>query len=82
MFYVLEITQTEQADGKIKTEKGVYDYPTREKAVASFHKKMGAWSDKDECVTQLCLVIDEGGAVHKSEKYERPVAPAEPETEA
>lgn len=79
MFYVLEVTQTKQADGTVKTEKGVYTYETKEKAVANFHKKMGAWSDKDECVSQLCLVIGDDGAVFRSEKYTKP---AETTTEA
>lgn len=79
MFYVLEVTQTKQADGTVKTEKGVYNYETEAKAIANFHKKMGAWSDKDECVSQLCLVIGDNGAVSRSEKYTKP---AEPATEA
>ena len=32
MFYVLEVTQTKQADGTIKTEKGVYSYDTLNQA--------------------------------------------------
>lgn len=78
MFYVLEITTTEQADGKAKTEKGVYSFDTKEKAVASFHKRIGAWSDKDETISELCLVIGDDGAVYRSEKYTRP-APTETE---
>lgn len=79
MFYVLEVTQTKQADGTVKTEKGVYTYDTEEKAVANFHKKMGAWSDKEECVSQMCLVIGEDGAVYRSEKYTKPVSEEQPE---
>lgn len=78
MFYVLEITTTEQADGTAKTEKGVYSYDTQEKAVANFHKKMGSWSDKDETLSELCLVIGDDGAVYRSEKYNKPT---ETETE-
>jgi len=82
MFYVLEVTQTKQADGTVKTEKGVYSYETEAKAIANFHKKMGAWSDKDECVSQLCMVIGDDGAVYRSEKYVKPAEQAEPATEA
>lgn len=34
---------------------------------------------KDECVSQLCMVIGDDGAVYRSEKY---VKPAETPTEA
>ena len=72
MFYVLEVTQTKQADGTVKTEKGVYNYETEAKAVANFHKKMGAWSDNDECVSQLCRVPSDVGAVFRSEEDAKP----------
>lgn len=79
MFFVLEITNTKQADGTIKTEKGVYNYDTLNLAKANFHSKLGVQMKAEACAAELVMVIDDAGAVYASEKYTKP---AEPETEA
>ena len=79
MFYVLEVTQTKQADGTVKTEKGVYSYETQAQAVQSFHSRIGGQMKQDACISELVMVIGDDGAVFRSEKYTKP---AEPATEA
>lgn len=72
MFYVLEITTTDKAS------KAVYSYDTLEEAVANFHSKLGSWMKNETCQAELVMVIDDNGAVYRSEKYTKPyTAPVE-----
>ena len=82
MFYVLEVTQTKQADGTVKTEKGVYSYETKAQAVQSFHSRIGGQMKQDACISELVMVIGDDGAVYRSEKYVKTAEQAEPATEA
>lgn len=76
MYYVIEITTTDKA------AKAVYSYDTLEKAVATFHSQLGGWMKNETCQTELVMVIDDNGAVHRAEKYTRPVAVDVPEAQA
>lgn len=72
MFFVLEITTTDSI------AKGVYQYDTLDAAIANFHSKLGSWMKNETCQAELVMVIDDAGAVYRSEKYTKPVEePAE-----
>jgi len=79
MFYVLEVTQTKQADGTVKTEKGVYNHETQAQAVQSFHSRIGGQMKQDACISELVMAIGDDGAVYRSEKYVKPVEEEQPE---
>lgn len=66
MYFVLEITTTDT------TSKGVYQYETLDEAVASFHSRLGAQMKNPACNAELVMVIDDNGAVYRSEKYSKP----------
>ena len=72
MFFVIEITTTDSI------AKGVYQYDTLDAAIANFHSKLGSWMKNETCQAELVMVIDDAGAVYRSEKYTKPVEePAE-----
>lgn len=69
MFYVIEIST---GDSKI-AGKSIYDYDSEQKAVATFHSKMGTAMKSDLYVSELLMVIDENGTVIKREQFLKPV---------
>lgn len=76
MFYVIEITTTDKAS------KAVYQYETLDEAIANFHSKMGSQMKNAACNAELVVVIDDHGAVYRSEHYAKPVAVDVPEVPA
>ena len=77
MFFVNQYIMAKQADGTQKLTKAAYDRDTLYKAQAEFHRRQGNAMDASDTIWTLCMIIDEDGAVHASEKA---VKPAEPET--
>lgn len=75
MFYVIEITT---GDAKI-AGRAVYQYGTRDEAVATFHSKLGTAMKSDLYESSLVMVVEDNGSVERSEKYtkETTTAPAE-----
>lgn len=74
MFYIIEVST---GDSRI-AGKAIYDRETLEKAVALFHQKLATAMNSDLYTSQLCVVMDSHGAVHRSEEY---IAPVKPVTE-
>lgn len=64
-FYVIEIAN---GDDRIQG-KAVYEYNTLNEAVATFHQKLATAMKSDLYTSELVMVIDDTGAVFKSEKY-------------
>lgn len=64
-YYVIEIST---GDSKI-AGKAIYEYATRNEAIASFHKKLGVAMSSDLYETDLVMVINGAGGVEKSELY-------------
>lgn len=69
-YYLIEIST---GDSKI-AGKAIYEYATQNEAVAMFHSKLGSAMKSALYTSELIMVIDENGAVIKSEKYIAPVA--------
>lgn len=76
-YYVIEIAEGEK---KI-AGKSIYEYATENEAVASFHKKLGTAMGSDLYTADLVMVIDDNGAVLRTEKYTNPQSNVEPEVE-
>lgn len=76
-YYVFEVAT---GDSKI-AGKGVYEYNTLNEAVANFHSKLGIAMKSDLYDSDLVMVINAEGGVHKVEKYTKPVVIEEPEVE-
>lgn len=72
-FYVIEIAE---GDSKI-AGKGIYEYATLNEAVASFHKKLGTAMSSELYTSDLVMVINSEGGIHKSEKYIKEVETVE-----
>lgn len=72
-FYVIEIAE---GDAKIKG-KGIYEYATLNEAVANFHSKLGVAMKSDLYDSDLIMVVNSDGGIHKSEKFVREVATVE-----
>lgn len=66
MFYLIEITT--KAD---KVEKGIYQYDTRDDAVANFHTKMGGAMKNANYLAEMLMVIDERGGVVIYDYYQK-----------
>ena len=66
MYYLIEITT--KAD---KVEKGVYNYDTRDDAVATFHTKLGGAMKKADYLAEMLMVIDERGGVVIYDYYQQ-----------
>lgn len=64
-YYLIEIST---GDSKI-AGKAIYEYATQNEAVAMFHSKLGSAMKSTLYTSELIMVIDENGAVIKSEKY-------------
>lgn len=69
-YYVIEIST---GDAKI-AGKGVYEYETKNEAVASFHKKVGTAMSSNLYTSDLVMVIDSFGSRHAHEYYEAETA--------
>lgn len=66
MYYVIEI-----ATGDTKIEgKAIYSYDTVNKAIATFHQKLGNAMKSELYKTELVMVIDDAGMVVKRERYD------------
>lgn len=69
-YYVTEIVE---GDSKV-AGKGVYEYDDKNKAIASFHKKIGTAMDSELYKSHICSVIDsEGGIVQLPNYFSRPI---------
>lgn len=64
-YYLLEISE---GNSKI-AGKAVYEYATENDAVAMFHQKLATAMKSDLFTSELVMVIDDNGAVLKSEKF-------------
>ena len=54
----------------------IHRYATMQEAVAAFHYFLFFQSSQPDCTHALCMVIDDYGAVYRTEEY---IKPAEPE---
>lgn len=68
-YYVFEVAT---GDPKI-AGKSVYEYNTLNEAVATFHSKLGTAMKSDLYDSDLVMVINSEGGIHKTEKYVKPV---------
>lgn len=76
-YYVIEISV-----GNTKIAgKAIYEYATEQEAVAMFHKKLGTAGSSDLYESDLVMVIDDNGAIIRSEKYKKLQPDVEPEVE-
>ena len=75
MFYVLEVSTGEAAIAG----RAVYAYATLDEAVATFHSKMGTAMKSLMYATELLMVIDDNGAVYRTELFTRPAPEVEEE---
>lgn len=73
-YYVVEISVMKE--DPTKDTKGIYTYDSIDKAIGTFHSKLGAAMKAETFVSEMVMVVDDNGAVIRSEKY---VAPVEPE---
>lgn len=69
-FYLIEISEGEQSI----TGKAIYEYATLNEAVANFHSKLGSAMKSNLFTSELVMVINSDGGIHKSEKYVADVA--------
>lgn len=76
-FYLIEISEGEE---KIEG-KAIYEYATLNEAVANFHSKLGAAMKSNLYTSELVMVINSDGGIHKSEKYVAEVAEVTETTE-
>ena len=67
MYFLIEITTTDSVS------KAIYQYNSLDEATANFHSKMGSQMKNDSCQAELVMVIDDAGAVYRSEKYNKEV---------
>lgn len=64
-FYLIEIaTGDEQIAGK-----GVYEYATKNEAVAAFHSKLGSAMKSDLFTSDLLMVVDSTGQWYEQQYY-------------
>lgn len=64
-YYVVEISEGASSIAG----KAVYEFSTLNDAIASFHKKLGTAMSSDLYTSDLVMVINSVGGVHKSEYY-------------
>lgn len=76
-FYLIEISEGDQ---KIEG-KAIYEYATLNEAVANFHSKLGSAMKSNLYTSELVMVINSDGGIHKSEKYVAEVAEVTETTE-
>lgn len=75
-YYVIEISVMKE--DPTKDTKGIYTYDDINKAIGTFHSKLGSAMKSDAFLSELVMVIDDNGAVIKSEKYVAPIPEPEP----
>lgn len=69
-YYVVEIAT---GDSKV-SGKGIYEYDSEQKAVSTYHKKIGSAMDSDLYDTHLIEVIDSYGTqIQKPHFYQKPI---------
>lgn len=66
-YYIIEIAD---GDAKIKG-KGIYEYADRMKALASFHKKLGAAMDSELYTEYQILCINSANGVEATDMFDR-----------
>lgn len=76
-YYVIEITTYNNGTAD---SKGIYEYESKQDAIATFHSKMGGAMKNTTYATELLLVVSEEGSTVRMERFERPVEEEE-ETE-
>ena len=76
-FYLVEISE---GDSKV-SGKSIYEYETLNDAVATFHSKLGMAMNSELYTSELIMVINSEGGVHKQEKFIREVDPVEEQVE-
>lgn len=74
-FYLVEIST---GDPKIEG-KGIYEYDSRNKAVAMFHKKLGTAMDSELYDSEQIFVVNDSNVIIENGKYVREVMTEEPE---
>lgn len=68
-YYLIEISE---GDSKI-AGKAIYEYATRNEAIANFHSKLGSAMKSELFTSEQVCVINESNAVIMAEKYEAPI---------
>lgn len=79
-YFLIEIAE---GDAKIKG-KGIYEYATRNEAIANFHTKMGNAMKSPLFAREQLIVINSANGVEVAEVFEKPYEPEptpEPEVE-
>lgn len=64
-FYVIEISE---GDSKI-AGKSIYEYDTKNKAIATFHRKLGTAMSSELYTAEQILVINSNNVIIACEKY-------------
>ena len=64
-YYLIEIAD---GDSKIKG-KGIYEYATRNEALANFHSKLGVAMKSELYKTEQILVVNSENGVEADDKY-------------
>lgn len=70
MFYLVEITKYNNGTADAYA---VYAYDTRDDALASFFGKMRGAIVNPSYASELCMVVDSFGAIHRSEFWKREI---------
>ena len=73
MYYLIEITNY---NNSTPTAKGIYSHNTLDAATAAFHQKMAGAINNATYASELCMIIDEIGAVQRYEFWARSAAEA------
>lgn len=68
-YYLVEVAE---GDSKI-AGKGMYEYTTLDEAVANFHSKLGVAMKSELYTSELIMVINSEGGIHKVERFDRAV---------
>ena len=76
-YFLIEIAE---GDAKI-AGKGIYEYATRNEAIANFHSKMGTAMKSELYTREQLIVINSANGVEVAEVFERPQPQPEPESD-
>jgi len=66
-FYLIEIAE---GDSKI-SGKAIYEYATRDEAIANFHSKLGSAMKSELYTSEQILVLNSENGIEASEKWVR-----------
>lgn len=69
-YFLIEISE---GDSKI-AGKGMYEFATRDEAVANFHSKLGVAMKSELYTREQIMVVNSYNGVEVAEVYERPIA--------